>query len=348
MPEPAATTPPPPPPAFLPPPRGRRALKVMVVLFLVSVFFNFTQLAAYRNYSSGNKPPFEKFHSGTLTSMSKIARIEIRGVIMPPFTERWIKAIDAAAEDNRVRGVLLVVDSPGGLVADSHQIYDRLRRLRDKKPVYVAMKRLAASGGYYVAMGGGPEAKIFAEPTTWTGSIGVIVPRYNLADLARTWGVKSEPLVTGPFKNSLDPLKELTPDEQAVWEKILADAFDRFVEVIDDGRGNLDPDQIRALATGQIYTATQALENGMIDSIGFEEDALAALQQKLELTSVRVIQYQQPSGLIDVVLGRSDAPDPATEAGALDPLARLWEANVPRAMYLFGWLPGLRQDAADR
>jgi len=315
-------------------------VRILVVLLMASLLFNVAQLAAFRDYATGSQPPFERFHSGELTASDKIARLEISGIIMPPYTDRWLKAIDAIEKDDKVRGVLMIVDSPGGLVADSHQIYSRLKKLRGKKPIVVSMKRLAASGGYYVAMGGGSEVKIFAEPTTWTGSIGVIMPRYNLAELAKTWGVKSEPLVTGPMKNTLDPLQEMTPEERQIWMAILDDAFQRFVEVIVDGRGKLTADQVKPLATGQVYTANQALANGLIDAIGDEDDALNSLKSQLNLTNVRVIQYDFPIGVLDLVLGSSSAQQEGGNV-KIDPLATLLEANVPRAMYLFGWHPGL-------
>jgi protease-4 len=311
----------------------------LVVALVASVLFNLIQLAAFRDYATGSKAPYERFHSGELSASAKIARIQFSGVIMPPYTERWLKTIDEIAKDDHVKGVLLSVDSPGGLVADSHQIYAKLKKLREKKPMVVSMKRLAASGGYYISMGGGPEAKIFAEPTTWTGSLGVIMPRYDVSELAKTWGVKSEPLVTGPMKNSLDPLQPLSEDEKGVWAAILDDAFQRFIDVIDDGRPGLDQEKIRSLATGQVYTAKQALENGLIDVIGDEDDAIAALKDQLGLKSVRVVEYDFPSSLVDVLLGASGPKQPP--AAKIDPFASLWEANSSQPMYLFGWRPGL-------
>ena len=310
-------------------PRSRWLVRMLVMALVMSVLFNLAQMAALQKYFPGSQPPFEKFHSGELTSVDKIARIEIRGSIMPPFTDRTIQAIKKAENDEHVRGVLLVIDSPGGLVADSHQIYTRLKKLAVKKPVYVQMVRLAASGGYYVAMGAGPEAKIFAEPTTWTGSIGVIMPRYDLSKLVETYGIKSDPLTTGPFKNSLDPLKPMSPEDRELWDVILKDAFDRFLGVIDDGRADLDLDQVRALATGQVYTAKQAVENKLIDGIQYEEDTLKALQEHLKLKSARVIQYDSPAGLLDILLGSQTHP-PKTL------LEQLTEARTPQAMYLFG------------
>jgi protease-4 len=310
-----------------------------MLLLIASLFLNLSQLIAFRDYSSAADPPHEKFHSGDLAASDKIARLDFSGVIMPPYTGRWLKAIEAATKDDKVKGVLMVIDSPGGLVADSHELYHRIKLLREKKPMVIAMKRLAASGGYYIAMGGGPETKIFAEPTTWTGSIGVIMPRYNAAELAKTWGVKSEPLVTGPLKNTLDPLHEMGDEEKEVWGKILDDAFVRFKTVIKDGRGKLSMEQIQALATGQVYTSGQALENGLVDVIGYEEDALQSLKDQLNLTSVRVIKYETPVGVLDLLTGNAQARQ--HQAGAFDPLERLWEASVPRALYLFGWTPGM-------
>ena len=326
-----------------PPPRSRKWLvRLLVFLLLLSLFFNFTQSVAFQDYASGEKP-YEKFHSGELTARDKIARLEISGVIMPPYTDRWLKAIKKISEDDNVKGVVLIIDSPGGLVADSHQLYHRLQQLAKKKPIVVSMQRLAASGGYYVAMGAGPQAKIFVEPTTWVGSIGVIVPRYDVSELAKTWGVKSDPLVTGPLKNTLDPLNPMKPEEEVVWKAILDDAFGRFVNVIDTGRDKLDDAAIRKLATGQIYTAQQGLDNGLVDVMGYDDDATEDLKNQLGLKSVRIVEYQFPSSLFDV-LSADSKPPAATAPAAIDPLKRLFEANTPRAMYLFGWRPGMASE----
>ncbi len=201
------------------------------------------------------------------------------------------------------------------------------------------MKRLAASGGYYIAMGAGPKAKLYVEPTTWVGSIGVIVPRYDVSELAKEWGIKSDPLVTGPLKNALDPFNPMQPEEEAVWKVILDDAFGRFVEVIDTGRAKLDDPAIRKLATGQIYTAKQGIENGLVDVIGYDDDATEDLKGQLGLKSARVVEYTFPSSLFDVLSASGEAA--AAAHTAADPLKQLFEANVPRAMYLFGWRPGM-------
>ena len=270
---------------------------------------------------------------GTAGAPDKLAVIQVFGTIMPPFTDQWLEQIRDAVKDEAVKGVLLEIDSPGGLVADSHQLYHQLQVLRAVKPVYVSMKRMAASGGYYIAMGAGPDTQIFAEPTTWTGSIGVILPRYNAAELASRIGVKTEPLVTGPLKGSLSPFRDLTEDELHVWEIIIADSFQRFISVVADNRSNLDSNNVKALATGQIYTTSQALDNGLIDHSGFAEDAISALANSLSLKDkpYEVVNYASPAGLINVLLGSVEPSPSLTD--------QLMEAGVPRAFYYCSWNP---------
>ena len=273
----------------------------------------------------------EQHVQGTEGASQRIAVIRFTGTISPPFTGMWIRQIQKAAEDDRVRGVLMVIDSPGGLVADSHQIYNELLKLREKKPIWVQMKRIAASGGYYIAMGAGEGGRIYAEPTTWTGSIGVIVPRFNMQELGEKFGVTSDPLTTGPYKDSLNPFRDLSESEREVWDLILADAFDRFVGVIADGRAELDEAAVRKLGTGQIYTATQAKENGMLDKIGYTEDALDEFAESLELKNWEAVEYAPPPNLLSLIVSNVKADDPIT--------SQIMEASIPKAMYYCSWNP---------
>lgn len=314
--------------------RARRwMMRLLALALVVSLIFNLVLYASYEAYFSGSQGPREVFHSGQATAGDKIALIEARGTISPPFTGQIRRAIAQAEKDDDVKGVLLVIDSPGGLVADSHQIYHDLVKLREKKPIYVAMQRIAASGGYYIAMGAGPEGKIYAEPTTWTGSIGVIIPRFDLSQLADKVGVQSDSLKTGPLKDALNPLRELTADERQVWETIMDDSFQRFLHVIADNRPALGYDKVKALATGQVYTADQAKQNGLIDVIGYQDEAVEALQKQLGLKNVRVVKYEFPFALLDLVLGLSEARQERA------PWEMLLEAGVPRAWYHLSWAP---------
>ena len=309
--------------------------RLSLAALALSLMANLGLYSAYRQYFSRSEPPHEKFHSGNATSTEKIAILKMEATIMPPYTERLIHQIDHAAKDKDVKGVLLVIDSPGGLVTDSHQIYHRLQKLQKEKPVNVQMKRMAASGGYYIAMGAGPKATIFAEPTTWTGSIGVILPRYDLSKLAEKYGVASDALKTGPFKDSLNPFRPLSDDERKLWEGIIDQSFQKFITVIDENRDALDRDQVKALATGQIYTADDAKENKLIDQIGYEEDSIESLKERIDLKNPRIVTYETPTSVLDIILGNSKAQQSS------DPWKSFMESTVPRAMYYCSWLPML-------
>ena len=304
---------------------------LLLGLLTASVLLNIALLTDLLLPGPSSKGVRQTLRSGNAAATDKLAVIRFTGTIMPPFTERWLNQIEAATDDKDVKGVLLEIDSPGGFVADSHQLYHALGKLREKKPIFVAMKRMAASGGYYIAMGAGTDGRIFAEPTVWTGSIGVIMPRYDASELATKIGVQSEPFVTGPLKGSLDPFRPLRDDEKEVWEEILDESFVRFVKVITDNRSGLAEEDVRKLATGQVYTADQAIANGLVDEIGYPEDALEALAESLSLTDYKVINYASPTSLIDLVLGVTEQPPTMMD--------QLLEASVPKALYYCSWGP---------
>ena len=308
-------------------PWARRLLiGLLVVSLLLNVWYIWQPLA-YR------RPGIPEQHLlGTAGARDRIAVINFEGTISPPFTGRWLRELKQAQDDASVLGVLLVIDSPGGFVADSHQLYREIQKLAKAKPVNVAMKRIAASGGYYIAMGIGEKGRIYVEPTTWTGSIGVIIPRYNATELAQKFGVKSEPLVTGPLKDTLNPFRDMTDQEKTVWEAIMEDAFGRFVSVIADNRAKLDDEAVRKLATGQIYTANQAVEQHLVDGIGYVEDAIEDLVQSLKLEAYDAFEYRSAPGLVDLLLG-AESSQPKTLSD------QILQASVPQAMYYASWNP---------
>lgn len=319
---------------------GRRLL---LSLLVASIFLNLMFLvSSAMSVDTSDQRVQRKHHSGSRLATDKLAIISFSGTIMPPYTEQWLEQLEAATEDDDIKGVLLAVDSPGGLVADSHQLYHEIKKLSAKKPVYVAMKRLAASGGYYLSMGIGESGKIFVEPTTWTGSIGVIIPRYNASELAEKVGVEVDPLTTGPLKDSLNPFRDLSEREREVWAAIMQDSFNRFVEVIAQNRPNLDEVRVRELATGQIYTAEQSLENGLADQMGFEEEALEALASAAGVSDYEVIEYSSPVTFLDLLVGQASARQQPTLAESL------LDAAIPKAMYYCSWNPWVPGTGAGR
>lgn len=317
--------------------RRRWRTWLLFLVLLVSVGFNLVLFNAYHTYLGTGEGIVERYFSGDLAAPDKIALVYVEGTISPPFTGRILKAVEQAGTDDHVKGVVLVVDSPGGLVADSHEIYHELRKLDQErhKPIYVSMRRLAASGGYYVSMGAGPEGILFAEPTTWAGSIGVIIPHYDVSGLAEKLGVKEDSPKTGPFKDTLSIFRPVSSAEKELWKPILDESLDRFVQVIAESRKGLNVKQVRELATGQIFTSNQAKEKKLIDKIGYLDDAIEALKSKLHLGHVRVVKYESSQTLLETLLSSRTSVAPQSSWTAL------LEAAVPRAYYLFSAVPGL-------
>jgi len=317
-------------------PRRRFSTALLMLVLLISVAFNFMLYSAYHSYFSLGEVS-EKFHSGDPLVTDRIALITVEGTIMPPFTGHVLKCIEQASKDENVKGVVLVVDSPGGLVADSNEIYHALRKLEtDKhKLINVSMKRLAASGGYYVSMGAGPDGVIFAEPTCWTGSIGVILPHYDMSKLSDIVGIKDDSLKTGPYKDTLSLFRPVSEADKKLWSEILDETLDRFLEVIAGSRKGLDVKKIREMATGQVFTAKQAKERKLVDQIGFLDDAVKSLKDRLNLGKVRVVSYEMPPNFLERLISSSESARPEARWKAI------LETTVPRAYYLFTSLPGI-------
>lgn len=316
------------------PPRGALlGRRLLMILLGISVLANILMYSSYQQYFSETKPLPEKFHSGAKDAEKKIAVIRAHGVLMGENSEYVLKQVKQAREDENVVAVVLEVDSPGGLVSDSHRIYHKLNELHEaERPIVVSMKTLAASGGYYIAMGAGSGSKIYAEPTTWTGSIGVLFPRYEAVKLINNWGIEDKSLATGPLKNAGSLTRPMDEAEREQWEHVINDAFEQFLTVVGEGRSKLAPEQIRSLATGQVFTADDALGNGLVDEIGFLEDAIDEAKRLSGEETVRVVTYSRQPTPLEVLTGTATAPS-VPGLG----IETLLELSVPRAMYIVSW-----------
>jgi protease-4 len=247
----------------------------------------------------------EKYHSLAKTATDKIAIISIEGLITGG--EGFVKRqIDKVRDDKNVKAVVVRVDSPGGTVSGSDFIYHHLTKLRDEKkvPLVVSMGGMAASGGYYVAMAVGAQPdSIFAEPTCSTGSIGVMIPHYDISGLLARWDIKDDSIATHPRKLMLSMTREMSEEERKLIEAHINDMFQRFKAIIQEGRPAFkqDPAALDELATGEIFTADQAVNNGLIDRTGFVEDAIerAIELANLDKSQVRVVKYKRPLSLFD-------------------------------------------------
>ncbi|MBM4021926.1 MAG: signal peptide peptidase SppA [Planctomycetes bacterium] len=296
--------------------------------------------AAFSQYFQTDSRVAEKYHSLSRVAADKVAIVSVSGAILGG--DGFARAqLDHVAEDPAVKAIVLRIDSPGGTVSGSDEIHHRLTTLlNDRKlPVVVSMGGLAASGGYYVGMAnGGRDDVIYAEPATLTGSIGVIIPHFDLSSALERLHVRDDSIASGPLKEMLSPTKERSPElakrEREVLESLVEGMFVRFKEIVKAGRPKLDDAAIDKVATGQIFTAEQARAAGLVDRIGFLEDAIGRAVELAgrDANTIRVVKYSPPKGLLDEVLG-------GNRAGAS--LANLAELATPRAWYLCSWWPVL-------
>jgi protease-4 len=287
----------------------------------------------------------EKWHSLSKTSSNKIAVISVEGTIFGN-ADFVRQQIDRVRDDDKVKAVVVRVDSPGGTVTGSDYIYHHLKKLAEDRdlPLVVSMGSIAASGGYYVAMAAGDTKDvIYAEPTTWTGSIGVIIPHYNVADLLAEIKVQDDSIASNPLKMMGSPTRKfpepIREEEQAILKGLVDASFDGFKEIVLSGRPALREDQAMqdVVFTGRIFTAKQARDHKLVDRIGFIEEAIdrAIELAALDKDDVRVVKFEQQRGLLDQMLF-----GPQGRQSWLD-LRGLIELNVPKAYYLCTWFPAL-------
>ncbi|MEX0938498.1 MAG: signal peptide peptidase SppA [Pirellulales bacterium] len=316
--------------------------KLLAVALVISLLINLAQRSAYEDYFSEVRGIDEKFYSGSRVADEKIAVIRVEGAILQ--ADGYVKQqIDSVRRDEAVKAVVLRVDSPGGTVTASHYLYHHLRKLSDEReiPIVVSMGGLCASGGYYIAMAvGDTEDAIYAEPTTWTGSIGVIIPYYNVTGLMESWNIEEESIVSGKFKQLASPTNPMTEEEREILQSLVNESFEEFKEVVRYGRPHFRENEqaLDDVATGRVFSAEQARDQRLVDRIGFVEDAVerAARLANLDLENIRVIQYEEPfAGILDLVASAQSSGNRGLD------LAKLVDMAAPRAYYLCSWLPNL-------
>ncbi|WP_017318984.1 signal peptide peptidase SppA [Mastigocladopsis repens] len=198
----------------------------------------------------------------------QIARIEITGAIASATRKRVLEALKTV-EEKKFPALLLRIDSPGGTVGDSQEIYSALKRLREKLKIVASFGNISASGGVYIGMGA---QHIMANPGTITGSIGVILRGNNLERLLQKIGVSFKVIKSGPYKDILAFDRELTEQEQNILQELIDTSYQQFVETVAQAR-SLEVETVRSFADGRIFTGQQALGLGIVDQLGTEEDA---------------------------------------------------------------------------
>ncbi len=240
----------------------------------------------------------------------KVAIISIKGVLTSESAEGLLmekpsivdvveQQLKHAGKDTHVKAILLEIDSPGGGITASDIIYNNVIKFKTdtKKKVVVYMQDVAASGGYYIASAADA---IVAHPTTITGSIGVIMPLINVAGLINRYGIVDNSITSGNMKEIGSPLKLMTPEETAILKSIIDEMYMQFVTVVSTGR-NMDVEAVKKIADGRVYTGKQALANGLIDQLGYLEDAIEVTKKMAGLSTASIVRYERPYGLADLL-----------------------------------------------
>jgi len=251
---------------------------------------------------------------GALATTDKIAVITMRGLISTSIpgsvsdsmVDDLRAAFQQAREDHRVKAIVLEIDSPGGEVTASDEIYSAVVKTRARKPVVVYMNTLAASGGYYVSCGG---RFLMANETTITGSIGVIIQTLNYEQLFNKIGLASVVFKSGKFKDMLNGARPITPEERELVQHFIMSTYDKFLGIVAKER-KLSADQLRnTIADGRILSGKEALQNNLIDGLGQLDDAFGKAKQLANAPDAKVVKYGPPFSLSRFlrVFGESDS-----------------------------------------
>lgn len=275
-------------------------LAVIVIVSLIGV--------AFRSGGERNKADAVK--------KNKIAVIYVDGVIMggrgqsnflseSGGTDNLIKLLHQARDDKSVAAVVLRINSPGGSATASQEVGEELKKMRNKgKVVVTSMGDMAASGGYWLAA---CTDKIYANPSTLTGSIGVYMPYANWEELYKKIGINQEKIKSGPHKDIMSPERQMTAEERAIIQAMVDDMYNQFVNIVAEGR-HLDAAVVRQIADGRVYTGNQAKQLGLIDEFGNMYDAIDGAKEMVNLKDAQIKEYGKTSP-IEMLFGARESVD---------------------------------------
>ena len=260
---------------------------LLVVLVVISLFFTFFQ---------------KKLPLG-----SRLALIRIEGPIID--SKETIDEIKEYTKDNSIKAIVLRIDSPGGAVAPSQEIYEEVKKAVAKKKVVVSMGSVAASGGYYIAS---PATKIIANPGTLTGSIGVIMEIPNIEGLMNKIGVKTEVIKSGRHKDIASAFRTMGKEEREILQGVMDNVHEQFMKAVSEGR-KIKMEELRKIADGRVFTGEQAKTYGLVDELGTLEDsiktaaALAGIKEEPEvvikkekLSVIDMLRNKFPKEMTDI------------------------------------------------
>ena len=269
--------------------------------------------------------------SGVISSQDKDGLIP-----QPNMLATFKEELTRAAKDEQVKAVVVRINSPGGTVNASDILYHELKTFKAERkiPVIASMMDVAASGGYYLAMAADA---ILVHPSTVTGSIGVIMLTVNAKGLLEKVGVEANAITSGPRKDMGSPFRTMTADERAIFQSVIDSFYHRFLSVVQEGRPKLSVDQIKQLADGRIYSGEQAKAAGLVDDIGYLDEAIALAKNKAGLTDARVVTYRRRGEYQNNIYSRLFSTGSSLSSLANMDLLSIVRGGSPQFMYL--WMP---------
>ena len=278
-----------------------------IILIIVGVFVGFCFLVVGIGLFSiaGAINSSDKDEETVSISGARVAIVELKDVIVS--SEEVVRQLKKYQKNKNVKSIVVRVDSPGGSVAPSQEIYEAIKLINDSgKPVVISMGSVAASGGYYVAIGA---EKIFANPGTLTGSIGVIFQYPNYMGLMDKVGVNMTTHKSGDLKDAGSPYRKSSADDQKYFQELIDDAYDQFISAVAYER-SMDINELKKLADGRVFTGMQAYECGLVDTLGGYEDAImyAAMLGGIE-GEPKVVKEKKKQTFLEIVSSKvSDNP----------------------------------------
>lgn len=329
---------------------GKRwtAIGIAAGVFIFSIVINMASAVISGNFSQAIKEGMmseQKLSEEVVrpgNSASRLAVLEVDGVIQDTgdpsylssgFSHRsFMKQLEQVKEDSTVKGIIMKVNSPGGGTNESAEIRHKIVEIQKetKKPVYVSMGSMAASGGYYISA---PADKIYASPETMTGSLGVIMQGVNYSELADNLGIDFMTIKSGKYKDIMSGHRKMTDEEVKILESMLSNSYNEFVKIIAEGR-DMRESEVRKLADGRIYDGRQAKELNLIDDFGYTDDVIEAMKKDHNLEDAQVFKYASSAGFGSLIgMSAERFTGGRSEMGEL--VNKLTQPESPRMMYLY-------------
>ena len=268
---------------------GKKIIFIFIALVLLMVggcFFGAVSAVGFRD-------------SEAPTKANSLLVLDLQGLIIDG--GEFLKTLRKHIDDDRVKGLVVRIDSPGGVVGASQEIYTALKRVRDKhkKPVVVSCRSLAASGAYYAALGA---TRIFTNPGAMLGSIGVLIEFANLENLYEWAKMDRYSITTGPYKDSGADYRRMRPDERVLFQNLLGDVHEQFKKAIVEGR-KLSVDLVEQYSDGRVFTGEQAVELGFADDLGTFQDAVDAAAKLAKIEGKpNLFEPDEKSSWLDLAL----------------------------------------------